>query len=221
MEIKLSKAYGNVIVFDDFNIEVQDNQLNCIIGPSGCGKTTLLQCIAGLATYEGKIIPTTNKIGYVFQEDRLFPYLTVYKNLEIINANQSIINQYLEEFHVSDLRDKYPSQLSGGEKQRIALIRAFIAESRLILLDEPFKSLDYFLAWSLCEMLVKLYQKTKKTMILVTHNVEMAVYLGQYIHVLSNKPAKVKKTIFNPHAFHKFNEESLSLYNELLNLIKG
>lgn len=220
MEININKSYGNVVVFQDFKLNIHENKLNCLIGPSGCGKTTLLQCIAGLTNYKGSIVPKPEKIGYVFQEDRLFPYLTVYKNLEIINNNQDIINEYLDEFHVSDLRDNYPSQLSGGEKQRISLIRAFIADSDLILLDEPFKSLDYFLTWSLCDMLVKLYEMTKKTMILVTHNVEMAVYLGQYIHVLSDKPTTVKKSIVNYQAFHKFDEKSLSVYDELLTLIK-
>ncbi|NLC94898.1 MAG: ABC transporter ATP-binding protein [Bacilli bacterium] len=220
MEINISKSYGNVVVFQDFKLNIHENKLNCLIGPSGCGKTTLLQCIAGLTNYKGSIIPKPEKIGYVFQEDRLFPYLTVYKNLEIINNNQDIINEYLDEFHVSDLRDNYHSQLSGGEKQRISLIRAFIADSDLILLDEPFKSLDYFLTLSLCDMLVKLYEMTKKTMILVTHNVEMAVYLGQYIHVLSDKPTTVKKSIVNYQTFHKFDEKSLSVYDELLTLIK-
>lgn len=215
MKIKLSKSYQEEVIFDNFTLEIIDNKVNILMGPSGCGKTTLLQCIANLCDYEGKIKPKVKNLGYVFQEDRLFPYLTIMKNLLIINDDIEKINELLNHFHVYNLRNKYPHQLSGGEKQRISLIRAFLNDNDLILMDEPFKSLDINLKLSLVEMIVSLYKRTKKTIILVTHDIDIALYLGQYIHILSDKVTRLKKTIENPYYFHELNEDSVIIHKQI------
>jgi len=215
MKISISKSYQEEIVFNNFNLEIIDNKINILIGPSGCGKTTLLQCIANLCDYKGNITPNIKSIGYIFQEDRLLPYLTILKNLFIIDNDFKKIKNLLKHFNVYNLKNKYPHQLSGGEKQRISIIRAFLRKNDLILMDEPFKSLDYNLKLNLVDMIYKLYNKTNKTIILVTHDLDIALYLGEYIHVLSDKVTSLRKTIENTYAFQDLNEKSLVIHNQL------
>lgn len=215
MRINISIAYENDIIFKDFVLDIIDNKINVIVGPSGCGKTTLLKCIAGICDYKGEILPQINSIGYVFQEDRLFPYLSVIKNLQIIDKDLDKIISYLKKFQLYDVKDKYPHQLSGGEKQRIAIIRAFLRNNDLILMDEPFNSLDYFLRQSLMEMIYQIYESTKKTIILVTHDLDIALYLGHFIHVFSDKITVVRESIENPYVLQSLNENSVLLLNKI------
>ncbi len=215
MKIKLTKSFEEVAVFNNFEMEIQDNLINVIIGPSGCGKTTLLHCIAHLNDYYGYVEKNDHSMGYVFQEDRLFPYLKVITNLLIIDKDVNKVNSLLKEFNVYDLKNKYPSQLSGGEKQRISIIRAFLGDHQLILMDEPFKSLDYHLKMNLVEMIYKMQQLTKKTIILVTHDLDVSLYLGDYIHVLSKKVTMIKDSICNHFVHQELNEQSVNLLNKL------
>ncbi len=215
MKINISKSYDKVIVYNNFSLEIIDHKINVIIGKSGCGKTTLLQCIAGLIEYEGEIIPKVDSIGYVFQEDRLFPYLTVMKNLLIIDNDYEKVNALLDELNVADLKNKFPHQLSGGEKQRISLIRAFLGSNELILMDEPFKSLDYQMKQYLVEMLYTMQKLTDKTVILVTHDIDIALYLGHYIHVLSDKVTTLMETIYINNRHMELDEDSIKLLNKL------
>ncbi|ERJ11101.1 ABC transporter ATP-binding protein [Haloplasma contractile] len=195
--VKLSKQYGEQAVFKDFNIELTKGKIHTILGPSGCGKSTLLKCIAGLESYEGQIDIDPNNLSYVFQEDRLFPWFTVDKNLKIINDDHPLIDNYLNRFKVYDLKRKFPSQLSGGERQRISIIRACIYNKPIILLDEPFKSLDYNLKWEIVNMLAELQKEKQATVILITHDIDVSLYLSDLIFVLSNKPTSVKLQVEN------------------------
>lgn len=219
MKIKLSKAYQNNVVFNNFEMEIFDHTINVILGPSGCGKTTLLHCISELCDFNGKIMKEAKNIGYVFQEDRLFPYLTVMKNLLIIDHDVSRVEKMLETFQVYDLKDQYPHALSGGEKQRISIIRAFLGSHDLILMDEPFKSLDYHLKMNLVKRIQHIQEETKVTMILVTHDLDIAMYLGKYIHVLSEKVTSIKETIENPYTNQGLNEKNILLHNRLKGLM--
>ncbi|QVK18724.1 ABC transporter ATP-binding protein [Mycoplasmatota bacterium] len=219
MKINISKSYKDIIIFKNFEIELKDNLINVIIGPSGSGKTTLLRCIARLCEYEGRIESKVQSIGYVFQEDRLFPYLKVITNLLIVDKDIDKVETLLKQFNVYDLKDKYPHQLSGGEKQRISIIRAFLGEKELILMDEPFKSLDYHLKMNLVEMIYKIQKLTNKTIVLVTHDLDIALYLGDYIHVLSKKVTRLKETIFNPYVHQELDSQSVVLRNKLKHLI--
>lgn len=215
MKINISKSYKDITIFNNFEIELKDNLINVLIGPSGCGKTTLLRCIANLCEYEGSIEHNDQSIGYVFQEDRLFPYLKVITNLLIVDKDIDKVETLLKQFNVYDLKDKYPHQLSGGEKQRISIIRAFLGEQELVLMDEPFKSLDYNLKMNLVEMIYKMQKLTKRTIVLVTHDLDIALYLGDYIHVFSEKVAFLKETIYNPYVHQELNNQSIVLRNKL------
>ncbi len=146
----LNKVYGNDKIFDNFSIEFYDDKVNCIVGESGCGKTTLLNIIAGLVQFENCEINgiTKKDISYVFQEDRLIPWLTIKENLEIALKQYSEkdelnkrVYKVLNLVGIDGIEDKYPHELSGGMKQRINIARAFGKPSKIILMDEPFKSL--------------------------------------------------------------------------------
>lgn len=215
MKLNLTKNYHNSLVLNKFEMDINEGEINVILGPSGCGKTTLLQCIANLVTYEGFIDSKSKKIGYVFQEDRLFPHLTIMKNLLIIDNNKEKVNTFLHKFNVYELKKKYPHQLSGGEKQRISIIRAFLLDHDLILMDEPFKSLDYNLKYYLINIIKDIQENLKTTIILVTHDLDIAMYLGKYIHVLSNKVTRVIKTIKNDYTYQELNQDSVIRRNEL------
>jgi NitT/TauT family transport system ATP-binding protein len=219
LKINITKKYNDLFIFDHFEMDVVENKINVILGPSGCGKTTLLQCIANLTDYEGKIDNGVKHISYVFQEDRLFPYLKIFTNLSIISKDIDKINYFLKQFEVYDLKDKYPNQLSGGEKQRISIIRAFLGSSEIVLMDEPFKSLDLNLKLSLIEIVNKIQQETKKTLILVTHDLDEALYLGHYINVLSKKVTQLLESFENKYYNLELNEESLLTRNKLKTLL--
>ena len=213
------KSYVDVQIYNEFKITLHDKRINVILGPSGCGKTTLLQCIANLIPYEGTIEPMPKKIGYVFQDDRLFPYLTIIQNLKIINNDIQAIHHFLKEFQVDAVKHQYPKALSGGERQRISLIRAFIDDNDMILMDEPFKSLDYNLKQHLVECVLNMQKETQKTIVLVTHDLPIALYLGHHIHVLSSKPTRVVESIDNPFTHQELNEESVVLLNHIKNIL--
>ncbi len=217
MNIKISKAYEKIKIFDDFELNIVDHKINVILGPSGCGKTTLLKCIAQICDYEGQIDQNNRDIGYVFQEDRLFPYLNIYQNLTVIENNESKIKSYLQKFNVSDLIYKYPNKLSGGEKQRISIIRAFLGNNDLVLMDEPFKSLDFNLKMNLMEMIREIYGETNKTIILVTHDLDIALSLGHVIHILSNKVTKLHESINNPYFNQELDAQSIVIRNSIKN----
>lgn len=184
IEIKnLSKSFGNLKVLEDFSLSLEKGKITCILGESGSGKTTLLNCIANLTEYVGEISKV--KCSYVFQKPNLFPNLTVQDNLLLVNNSIDKVEQALDFFAIKDKKNAYPKHLSGGQLQRVSLARAFIFSNDIILLDEPFSSLDIGLKTSLIEK-IKDYQKQKgSTMLIVTHNVKEAVTIADRILVLS------------------------------------
>ena len=186
-----------------------------IIGPSGCGKTTVLSLIAGLLTpTEGKIYlygrEKTGKeaLGYMLQKDQLFPWRTIEKNvflpLEIKKKatpeNKARASELLKKYGLSDFGKKYPHQLSGGMRQRAALIRTLIADPELLLLDEPFSALDYQTRLSVGDDVYKIIKNERKTAVLVTHDISEAISMSDIIVVLTRRPAMVK-TIIKPNVF--------------------
>ena len=178
-----------------------------IIGPSGCGKTSVLSLIAGLIKpSEGEIVIKNRKnIGYMLQKDQLFPWRTIEKNvflpLEIkrINSaeNKSYALSLIEKYGLKDFRKNYPDQLSGGMRQRAALIRTLAAKPDVLLLDEPFSALDYQTRLSVCEDVFKIIKAEKKTAVLVTHDISEAISMSDIIIVLSSRPCIVK-SIYEP-----------------------
>lgn len=198
---------GKIKALEDINLNVKPNEFLCIIGPSGCGKTTLLRLIAGLDhPNSGEIILDGKEVkepspdrGMVFQEFSLFPWRTVIKNvtfgLEIMEVDKQeqykIANEYLELVGLQGFENCYPYELSGGMKQRVAIARALAMEPSVLLMDEPFGSVDAQTRNVLQEELLEIWKRTKKTILFVTHSVDEAVYLADRVVVMSARPGRI------------------------------
>ncbi|HHT83395.1 MAG: ABC transporter ATP-binding protein [Christensenellales bacterium] len=191
--IDINKSYGDIKVLTDFNLELIDNKINCIIGPSGCGKTTILNIVAELTEYQGKVEREQKGISYIFQNNRLLPNLNVQDNLEYVlstiekdkNERMKKIDKILDIVELAQRRKAYPHELSGGMQQRVSMARAFIYPSQILLMDEPFKGLDIALKKKLIAAFLKLWQQDNKTVIFVTHDVDEALLLADKIVLLS------------------------------------
>lgn len=183
LEIKnLSKKYGDLCVYDNFNLSIEEGKILAILGESGSGKTTLLNCIAGLTAFEGSIPKL--KCSYVFQAPRLVPNLTVKENLKLICKDESKINDMLEKVHLEDKAGSYPIKLSGGQAQRVSLARAFLFDSDLILMDEPLSSLDLKLKKEITDLFLSVWQDDKRTAIYVTHDIDEAITVAHRIIII-------------------------------------
>lgn len=180
----LRKSYSQNIVFENFDLEIEENKITCVLGESGSGKTTLLNVVAGLTDFEG-IVPKV-RCSYVFQEPRLIPNLTVYNNLKIVCSDESKIRASLERAGISDKASSYPNELSGGQAQRVSVLRAFLFDSQIILMDEPFSSLDLKLKIKMMEFYKDLHKETHRTSLFVTHDVDEAICLADRIIVISH-----------------------------------
>lgn len=202
---------SDLTVLDHLDIDVQDKEFVCILGSSGCGKTTLLRLIAGLdEVRSGKIVldgeeirgPSPN-IGFVFQEYSLFPWRTVIDNiafgLEMKGVPKEeryrVAEHYLKLVNLTQFRESYPSGLSGGMRQRVAVARALALDPVLLLMDEPFGALDAQTRNMLQKELLEIWEKTKKTILFITHSVDEAVYLSDRIIVLTPRPGRVCKIV--------------------------
>ena len=194
------------IALQDFNLNISKGQFCSIIGPSGCGKTTLLNLIAGLdKTYIGNINFGKNKAvcnfkkAYMFQTPRLLPWLNVQQNVEVVldkdQKKNEISKEFLSIMGLGKFLDYYPNKLSGGMQRRVALARSFATQPQLLILDEPFTSLDEPVANVLRKMLLELWTKQPTTIIFVTHDLDEAIYLSDKIVFLSKPPSKVIKEI--------------------------
>lgn len=207
LDVAITHSYGELKVHDDLRFSVRENELVCISGPSGCGKTTLLDVLAGLLVpTQGRVLidgepanPKRHRISFVFQEPSTLPWLTVWDNiamgLRIRKAPQATVRQEVEEIiDVVSLRGYeryYPHQISGGMKQRVAIARAFATRADLILMDEPFVSLDQPTRERMQREVLDIWERHKRTIVFVTHNLEEAVFLGDRVIVLSAKPARM------------------------------
>ena len=198
---------SSLIVLDHLNFEVSDKEFVCILGSSGCGKTTLLRLIAGLDEAQAGSIfldgeemkGQNSKVGMVFQEYSLFPWRTVIDNiafgLEMQGMTKGeryrIAGQYLDLVNLSQFRDSYPSELSGGMRQRVAVARALTLDPVLLLMDEPFGALDAQTRNMLQKELLDIWEETKKTIVFITHSVDEAVYMSDRIIVLTPRPGRI------------------------------
>ncbi|MGL4910884.1 MAG: ABC transporter ATP-binding protein [Romboutsia sp.] len=206
-EIKISikninKKYEDKIIFDNFDIDIYKENINCILGKSGCGKSTFLNIISGILENDGKIQSEIKSLGisYIFQEDRLIEWMTVEENIKLVikrNFEQKevekLCDKYLEIVGIHEYKDYYPQMLSGGLRQRVNIARAFIYPSKVIIMDEPFKSIDIKNKNSIMNNFKEILRKEKRTVIFVTHDIEEALYLGDYIYILGENPTKIKK----------------------------
>lgn len=197
----LKKEYNGLPVIQDLSLHVGDHEIVAIVGPSGCGKSTLLNLIAGIVKgYEGKIANHASKTGYVFQEDRILPWLTVYDNIRIVGdgENRERIKNLIAQMKLTGFEHYYPGQLSGGMRQRCGIARAFYFGSELLLMDEPFKSLDYHLRMELLAALVELWEREQTSVIFVTHDIEEALMIADRILVLKSRPARIVREVRLP-----------------------
>lgn len=198
-----------VDVLKDINLEVQEGEFIAIVGHSGCGKSTLLKIIAGLekndtglVTVDGKEVngPGMDR-GMIFQEHRLFPWMSIEKNVQLglkglsKEEKTKLSDQYLELVKLSEFKKAYPSQLSGGMSQRAAIARSLVSQPGVLLLDEPFGALDALTKIELQEELLKIRERFHNTMLMVTHDIEEAVYLADRIVVMSARPGRIKDVI--------------------------
>lgn len=190
-------------VLDDISFTVDEGEIIAFTGPSGAGKSTILNLISGLITPTSGKVSVNGKIGYMFQKDHLFEWKNIYKNvilgLEIQkNINEqtlAAVERMLKVYGLWEFRDSYPSQLSGGMRQRVALIRTLATNPSIILLDEPFASLDYLTKLKVSEDIYRIIKNEKKTTIIVSHDVAEAISLSDRVIVLSERPAKIKNIV--------------------------
>lgn len=203
---------GEIEALKDINFSVKDGEFVSIIGPSGCGKSTLLSIIAGLEEKSsGKIyidnVETENvssKIGYMLQKDSLLEWRTIYNNvlfgLEITNRktkeNEEYVKELLKKYNLYEFKDKYPTQLSGGMRQRVALIRTLAIRPEILLLDEAFSALDYQTRIMVTKDIYSILKNENITTVMVTHDISEAISMSDRVIVLSKRPATVKE-IYN------------------------
>jgi len=210
----LRKVYDTperrVHALENVNLDIKDGEFLCLVGLSGCGKTTLLNMLAGFVeitagdiTMDGKPLTENYDKGVVFQEYALFPWRTARRNVEygleirniVPEERKRIALDYLRLVRLEEFADFYPHNLSGGMRQRVAVARALAFDPQVLLMDEPFGALDAQTREELQELTVDVWQKTKKTVIYVTHNLSEAVYLGNRIVVFIPRPGRVREVI--------------------------
>lgn len=204
---KLSKIYhtnkSEIPAIKDLNLNIKEGEFVAIVGPSGCGKTTLLSILCSLEEKsQGEIIYTQGKqkMGYMLQNDTLFPWLNILDNTllglkiekNITKENIQKVTRLLETYGLKDFIKKYPNNLSGGMRQRVALIRTLATNPDILLLDEPFSALDYQTRLAVSDDVWRIIKKEKKTTIMITHDIAEAISMADRIIVLTNRPAKVK-----------------------------
>jgi NitT/TauT family transport system ATP-binding protein len=206
-----SDDIGEVVALKDINLTIGKGEFVCILGPSGCGKSTLLNAIAGFSLpSEGELIANGKEVaapgpdrGMVFQEYALFPWMTVAQNvafgLEIKKLpKQEIrekVNPLLEKLNLQDFRDRFPRDLSGGMRQRVAIARVLALDSPMMLMDEPFGALDALTRRTLQDELLRIWMEFQKTVVFVTHSIEESVFLADRVVVMTYRPGTIKRIV--------------------------
>ncbi|WXR60863.1 ABC transporter ATP-binding protein [Peptostreptococcaceae bacterium AGR-M142] len=222
----MSKMYNSHKVFSDFSLDIKRGEIFGLLGPSGCGKSTLLNIISKtLDIDEGIILNSSKKTSYVFQENRLLPWKTLYENISIVNEESSKedVLKIIDSMGLYKFKDNYPHELSGGMKKRCSIGRAFNYDADLMLMDEPFKSLDYKLKIDMIKSLLKLWDKNKISIIFVTHEIEEALLLCDRVAVLSKASSNKILNIFDINEKRnnrKLNDKYLTdMRNEIIELL--
>lgn len=183
----VTKRYGTQTVYEDFSLSLEEGKITCLLGASGCGKTTLLNMLAGLTPFEGEIIPAGLRCSYIFQQPRLVPNLTVGGNLRLVCKDEERIVGMLARVGLSEKRNAYPAELSGGQAQRVSVARAFLHPAKLFLMDEPFSSLDTALKIRLIGLFCELWREQSPTVVFVTHDAEEACMLAHRVLIFGGE----------------------------------
>lgn len=197
----VTKRYGTVTALENFTVEFKSGTATAVLGESGAGKTTLLRVIAGLTSYEGEV-RGAERVSYMFQESKLLPNLTVQDNLKFVlpKTEWEKTDEMLARVGLAGKEKRYPCELSGGEKQRVAFARALLFPHDVLLMDEPFSSLDLSLKKSLIELVRSLREERRETVVFVTHDVHEAVLLASRAVVLSGGRTVADVEISSPPA---------------------
>jgi NitT/TauT family transport system ATP-binding protein len=207
----LSKTFGDASVYERFDVDIARGEFVSIFGPNGCGKSTLINLIAGLIApdggeilFGGKTLAAT-KIGYVFQNYReaLFPWLTAWNNIEYPlklmklapRERRERVERLVARLGVQIDLARYPYQLSGGQQQLVSILRALVVEPEVLFLDEPFSALDYEMTLFMRKQLQRIFLETRTTTVLVSHDLEEAVYLADRVLLLTRRPARVAEDV--------------------------
>jgi len=207
----VTHQFGDTKIFENLDLEVDEGCFCCIAGPSGCGKSTLLRIISGLyKPVDGEVLldnepPLLEKgeIGFIFQEGALFPWFTVEENIKFAlrarNIDKKIWNETVEDnlrkVSLAEYKHYYPRQLSGGMKQRVAIARVLAYNPKLLLMDEPFASLDSINRNRLQAELIDLWYREKKTILFVTHNIDEAVFLAERVIIMGVRPGRIEEVL--------------------------
>lgn len=206
LELKnVSHSYGATSVLKDLNLVVNAGEVVVLVGPSGCGKTTILNLLSGHIEPTSGSIQRDGIIRTVYQQDGLFPWLTISENISMglrlvpdAQQREYELRELLDLIHMQDFANHYPHQLSGGMRQRVELARILSGDSDILLMDEPFSALDYQARLRMRHELVRLLEKRPRTVVFVTHDIEEAALLGDRVLVLSNRPATICRELSIP-----------------------
>lgn len=195
-------SFGSVAVFRQLSLEISREEFVAVVGPSGCGKTTLLDLLSGFLKPTSGIVARSGRVRTVYQHDSLFPWQTAAQNIamglrELSSEAErsSQLKQMLQLINLAEFADHYPHQLSGGMRQRVELARALAGQTDILLLDEPFSSLDYLTRLRLRRELARMLAELPRTVVLVTHDIEEAAQLADRILVLTERPARISREL--------------------------
>lgn len=206
IELKdISKSFNGIQILKDFNLTFENNLITCLFGPSGVGKTTIANIAAGLVPIDGGCVCRTSGsalYSYVFQEPRLLEWYSVYDNIDFVlkdiypaDKRQNVISDYLTMMELTEYKNYKPKELSGGMAQRVSLARAFAYPSDVLIMDEPFKGLDIKLKGEMILSFQRLWSKSKRTVLFITHDIEEASRLSDIIFVIKGRPAQIIRRI--------------------------
>lgn len=213
IEIKnLCVKYNDKMVLNNINLIIEDNEIVCIFGPSGAGKTTLLKALAGLKDYNGEIIGDIKRPAYIFQEPRVIESLSVIDNIKLVSKDTKRIDELLNKLELIDIKDKYCKMISGGEKERVNIARAFSINPSIILMDEAFNSLDIGLKYRIYNEIKDILKENPSPMVMVTHDIMDGINLANHFVILNDN-----KIIFD---FKRKNESNEEMYNQIFNILK-
>ncbi|MCF8020139.1 ABC transporter ATP-binding protein [Petrocella atlantisensis] len=219
----IHKSYGNLNVLQDFSLELDKSRIHCFFGPSGCGKTTLMHVMAGILKPDSGeiIIPKDIRFSYIFQEERLLPWMTVEENVALVlqdlkdqGSIERQVKASLSLVELNDFAKYFPSELSGGMRQRVSIARAFAYEGEVLAMDEPFKGLHLKLKQNLMDAIYKYWTLHKPYTYFITHDIDDALYIADDIYIFDGPPMRLveKINIQIPHELRKDHPELLMDY---------
>lgn len=221
------KAFGDTAVLGQLDLRLQAGEIVSLLGPSGCGKSTLLRLVAQLdRDFDGDLRTRPEHVGFIFQEPRLMPWLSVADNIGFSDGRQydrARVNGLIEEVGLSGFAEALPKQLSGGMAQRVAIARGLYGQPQLLLLDEPFSAVDAFTRFKLQDLLLDLARRHRIALLVVTHDVDEALYLSNRVLVIGNRPGRVCRELQVPLGYPRDRRDELlgRLRNQALEALQG